>query len=55
MNLKVVAEGIETEGERSYLLDHFCDEMQGYLIGKPVSSEAFEELLENQFVKGASS
>jgi EAL domain-containing protein (putative c-di-GMP-specific phosphodiesterase class I) len=37
-----VAEGVETE-EQSHLLRLLsCDEMQGYLICKPVPSEIFE-------------
>jgi diguanylate cyclase (GGDEF)-like protein/PAS domain S-box-containing protein len=42
LKLKVVAEGVETE-EQSHLLRLLsCDEMQGYLICKPVPSEIFE-------------
>jgi len=42
LNLKVVAEGVETE-EQSHLLRLLnCDEMQGYLFSKPVPGEIFE-------------
>jgi diguanylate cyclase (GGDEF)-like protein/PAS domain S-box-containing protein len=42
LNLKVVAEGVETE-EQSHLLRLLkCDEMQGYLFSKPVPAEIFE-------------
>jgi len=41
LELKVVAEGVET-GEQSRLLRLLrCDEMQGYLFSKPVSAEIF--------------
>jgi diguanylate cyclase (GGDEF)-like protein/PAS domain S-box-containing protein len=43
LNLKVVAEGVETEEQASLLRTLACDEMQGYLFGKPVSVEIFEE------------
>ena len=45
LNLKVVAEGVETEGERAFLCEHKCDVMQGYLFSRPVPAEEFEKLL----------
>jgi diguanylate cyclase (GGDEF)-like protein/PAS domain S-box-containing protein len=42
LNLKVVAEGVETEEQVSLLRVLNCDEMQGYLFSKPVSAEIFE-------------
>ncbi len=45
LRLKVVAEGIETEGQFNYLRSQGCDEMQGYLFSRPVEAEAFEQLL----------
>jgi diguanylate cyclase (GGDEF)-like protein/PAS domain S-box-containing protein len=36
MNLKVVAEGVETEGQFRFLSDNGCDEVQGYLFNRPV-------------------
>ncbi|HEY9063259.1 MAG TPA: EAL domain-containing protein [Pseudobacteroides sp.] len=41
MNLKVVAEGIETEVERNLLLQHHCDEMQGYYFARPMDADKF--------------
>jgi diguanylate cyclase (GGDEF)-like protein len=38
LHLKVIAEGVETEGHRKFLLTHECDEIQGYLISKPVAA-----------------
>ena len=35
LHLKVVAEGVETERAARFLEAHDCDEMQGYLFGKP--------------------
>ncbi|MBK1645922.1 diguanylate cyclase [Thiocapsa imhoffii] len=40
LGLRVVAEGIETEGQSRFLREHGCDLLQGYFIGKP-ASEAF--------------
>ena len=33
--MPVIAEGVETESERQFLMDEGCGEMQGYLIGRP--------------------
>jgi len=42
LKLKVVAEGVETEEQLRRLRFLDCDEMQGYLYGRPVPSEIFE-------------
>ncbi len=44
LNLEVVAEGIETQGQRSYVERLGCDHLQGYLLGRPVSAENFMRL-----------
>jgi diguanylate cyclase len=43
LHLKVVAEGVETEEHRKFLVEHDCDEIQGYLISKPVSPEEVQK------------
>jgi EAL domain-containing protein (putative c-di-GMP-specific phosphodiesterase class I) len=45
LGLQVIAEGVETEEQRQILLDNGCTNYQGYLFGKPVPIEAFEDLL----------
>ncbi|MBP0492566.1 putative bifunctional diguanylate cyclase/phosphodiesterase [Pararoseomonas indoligenes] len=45
MALPVVAEGVETEAQRALLGAALCEEMQGYLIGRPQPIEAFDELV----------
>jgi diguanylate cyclase (GGDEF)-like protein/PAS domain S-box-containing protein len=42
LNLKVVAEGVETDEQSRLLRLLGCDEMQGFLFSKPVPSEIFE-------------
>jgi diguanylate cyclase (GGDEF)-like protein/PAS domain S-box-containing protein len=42
LKLNVVAEGVETEEQSRLLRSMSCDEMQGYLLSKPVSSEVLE-------------
>lgn len=45
LRLKVVAEGIETEGQLEYLRRRGCDEMQGNYFSKPLPAEDFAALL----------
>lgn len=47
LGLRVVAEGVETVSQREFLLDNGCYAWQGYLAGKPMPLEEFEELLGN--------
>ena len=41
----VVAEGVETESQLAFLRERGCDEVQGYLIAKPVPAAEFRALL----------
>jgi EAL domain-containing protein (putative c-di-GMP-specific phosphodiesterase class I) len=45
LQLKVNAEGVETEEQLRFLRLLRCDEMQGYLFCRPLPVEAFEQLL----------
>ncbi len=45
LNLRVVAEGVETEAQRRFLQDKGCDEFQGFLVSVPVSASEFARLL----------
>ncbi len=49
LKLKVVAEGVETEEQAHLLRLLSCDEIQGFLIAKPMPSDVFE----SNFLKGA--
>ena len=42
--MKVIAEGLETEAQLQFLREHGCDEGQGYLISKPISTDDFRAL-----------
>lgn len=48
MNIKVVAEGIESQWQYEILRKYGCDYGQGYFISKPVSTQQFIEMLENE-------
>jgi EAL domain-containing protein (putative c-di-GMP-specific phosphodiesterase class I) len=41
LDVRMVAEGVETQGQAAVLESLGCDYLQGYLIGRPVSAEAF--------------
>jgi EAL domain-containing protein (putative c-di-GMP-specific phosphodiesterase class I) len=45
LGMEVIAEGVETEQQRDFLELNGCTHYQGYLFGKPVPLEAFEQLL----------
>jgi diguanylate cyclase (GGDEF)-like protein/PAS domain S-box-containing protein len=45
LNLRVLAEGIETEGQLSYLKNHGCDEMQGFYFSRPLPQSDLRQLL----------
>jgi PAS domain S-box-containing protein/diguanylate cyclase (GGDEF)-like protein len=45
LNLRVVAEGVETEAQLTYLRANGCDEMQGYYFSRPVAATTFGEML----------
>jgi len=44
MRLPVVAEGVETEGQREILKSLGCREMQGYLLGRPAPASEIQAL-----------
>jgi len=45
LRLKVVAEGVETGEQLEFLLQHKCDEIQGYYFSPPLTVEKFTHLL----------
>jgi EAL domain-containing protein (putative c-di-GMP-specific phosphodiesterase class I) len=47
LDLKVIAEGVETESQRQILFDSGCQRFQGYLFGKPLRVGEFEQSIKN--------
>ncbi len=45
LNLNVIAEGVESEQQRQFLLNNGCANYQGYLFSKPVPIAEFNALL----------
>lgn len=49
MNLKVIAEGVETKEQFEFLRDNNCDEIQGYYFYKPMPAEEVEKILQEHY------
>ena len=45
LNLRVVAEGVETMEQLKFLTHHRCDEIQGYYFSKPLPAQQFADML----------
>ncbi|HIE0742894.1 TPA: bifunctional diguanylate cyclase/phosphodiesterase, partial [Pseudomonas aeruginosa] len=45
LNLRVTAEGVETEGQMHILRDEQCHELQGFLLSRPLDAQGLRDLL----------
>jgi len=54
LNLKIIAEGVETDEQLSYLISKKCDEIQGFVFSPAISADKFSNLLnENKTLSSA--
>jgi EAL domain-containing protein (putative c-di-GMP-specific phosphodiesterase class I) len=48
LNMKVIAEGVETDAQLAFLTEHECDEIQGFHFSRPVDARSVEAMLRRQ-------
>jgi len=53
LKLKVIAEGVETREQETYLREHNCDLSQGFLFSNPLSASPLESLVRQHLQKSA--
>jgi EAL domain-containing protein (putative c-di-GMP-specific phosphodiesterase class I) len=51
--IQTIAEGVETQEQLDILAAIGCDQVQGYLLGRPVPADVFEQRYINQYCKDA--
>jgi diguanylate cyclase (GGDEF)-like protein/PAS domain S-box-containing protein len=51
LNLKVLAEGVETEEQMSFLRAHGCDEIQGFYFSQPLDADAFADKVRTSWLQ----
>ncbi|WP_161883890.1 bifunctional diguanylate cyclase/phosphodiesterase [Deinococcus alpinitundrae] len=52
LDMKVIAEGVEEQGQHDFLKSRGCDQVQGYLLGRPQPAEMITALLSAQLESG---
>ena len=50
LNLKVIAEGVETTEQMAFLCEQGCDDVQGFLFSQAVPPREFSELLTKEYL-----
>lgn len=45
LNLKILAEGVETEEQKDFIVEHGCENIQGYFYSKPIPADDLEKIL----------
>lgn len=55
LGLEVVAEGVETKAQLDFLNDLNCDQIQGFLLGRPMLKPQFEEWYETKYLPSRAS
>ena len=50
LNLTILAEGVNTEAQKEFLLENGCEDIQGYLFSKALPADEMQELLEESIL-----
>jgi EAL domain-containing protein (putative c-di-GMP-specific phosphodiesterase class I) len=50
LDLPILAEGVETEAQHRFLVQEECDEVQGYLTGRPLPIADYAKLVGRQVI-----
>ncbi|MDE2367133.1 MAG: EAL domain-containing protein, partial [Betaproteobacteria bacterium] len=53
MGLEIIAEGVETEAQRLFLVQHGCNTYQGYLLSPPLPPDQFREFMRQRTTMAA--
>ena len=51
LNMKIVAEGVETEEQMKYLVRKNCDEIQGFLLSAPITLYELKTMIEHPYIE----
>ncbi len=51
MNFNIIAEGVETQNQLKFLKKRRCNDIQGFLMSKPIPPEEIEKLLQGNRTK----
>ena len=52
LHIDVIAEGVENDAQKKFLIEHGCHNIQGYLYGKPMTSQMMEKMLRDDKASG---
>jgi len=50
LNLKIIAEGVETKEQKEFLVKNGCENIQGYFYAKPMPADEMEKFLNNKML-----
>jgi len=49
LNLKVIAEGVETKEQKDFIVENGCENIQGYFYSRPIPADEMKDILINGF------
>jgi diguanylate cyclase (GGDEF)-like protein/PAS domain S-box-containing protein len=55
LGLRIIAEGVETQEQLDFLREHGCEEIQGYIVSRPLPTDQFIPFVSKHIATGAGS